>query len=124
MTFGHCEAPLHCFRHIFYFKKCYSLSRTARRKRAGKKNLDINPGQPVGKGREKKTLVLTLGSPSEKGGKKKTLVLTLGRFCRFWEGGHTDLPVLSGLCVDRLEALELQLQSTNKNDPVFRIPFF
>jgi hypothetical protein len=27
---------------------------SARRKRAGKKNLGINPGQPVGKGREKK----------------------------------------------------------------------
>ncbi len=45
------------------------------RKRAGKKNPSINPGQPVGKGREKyffkKTLVLSLGSPPEKAKKKK-----------------------------------------------------
>jgi hypothetical protein len=33
-------------------------------------NFGINPGQPVGKGREKKTLILTLGSPPEKGGRK------------------------------------------------------
>jgi hypothetical protein len=27
--------------------------------------------------------------------KKNPLVLTLGWFCRFWEGGHTDLSVLT-----------------------------
>ncbi len=71
MTFGHCEAPLDCFRHIFNLKKCYSLSRTARRKRAEKKNtVVLTLGSPLEKGEKlKKTLVLTLGSLPEKGGK-------------------------------------------------------
>jgi hypothetical protein len=88
-------------------------------KKCGKKNSDINPGQPAGKGRgkknpginfgqvrrlhsepvekgrkkkkKKKTLVLTLSSPPEKGGEKKTLGLTLGRPPDFDFGTWTSI---------------------------------